>query len=943
MKSPLTQSTPVILIADDERVTRMLLRHILSQDGYEIIETENGAECLQACEELKPDIVLLDAMMPIMDGFTCCAELQKLPRSHPIPVLMITALEDPPSVAKAFNAGAIDFITKPIQTAILQQRLRRILQASWAEQSLRASESKYRTVVNSLKEVIFQITPQGEITFLNQAWPILTGFTLQESQGNLFPNYLHPNEQSSYHQEISKILEQKAPNIRYESRLQQKNGGFSDIEIYADAVYNSDQKIIAISGTINDISDRKQRERNLKADFATTHVLAKAQSISETMPEILSALCHTLGWDFARRWMVNPQENSLSLIETWTPPLEKGKTSYSYQCFLDDHDQQNIHCGEGFLGQIWQTQHCLWLSDLPQNLLFSRRDLALKAGLKTALGVPILAGEECLGVMIFYSQEVVSIDDDLLQVMETIGTEIGQFIKRKQAEEELQLLGKLLALRYQAYAVVDGNLNILKVSSGLEQFTEYPQALQEGVDIHHAFPELFGQEEILEEILQGIRPNYELNGIAKTLNESTRYINIYVVGNQTEDTLQESLFIFLEEVTEQMALKQALVQKENETSLLAGKLSTAENYIAKVITSMADCLLVTDEMGNIRTINKAGQLLFGYQDKEVINQSIRLLLGEKFMEIYYPKILSGHYFKDLELICENKTGRKFPVAFSCSQIQIDIQEKGIVYVIRDITERKQAEYALKQQNQLMQSELNQAANYVRSLLPAPLRGSVSIDQKFMPSSQLGGDAFDYYWLDDDSLILYLLDVAGHGVRPALLSVSVMSLLRSQSLYNTDFNQPKTVLGELNRVFQMSDNGDDYFTIWYGVYNRITRQLTYACAGHPPAILISQEDVLQVKKLDSLSIPLGMLSDIEFDQETHFIPPQSTLYLYSDGVYEIPQADGQIWGRDAFIEQLTQHHHTQKNCLDQLLQDIEEINQSKNFNDDFSLLRISFTD
>lgn len=110
-----------------------------------------------------------------------------------------------------------------------------------------------------------------------------------------------------------------------------------------------------------------------------------------------------------------------------------------------------------------------------------------------------------------------------------------------------------------------------------------------------------------------------------------------------------------------------------------------------------------------------------------------------------------------------------------------------------------------------------AADYVRSLLPPPLEGTISTEALFLPSVQLGGDCFDYYWIDEEHLAIYLLDVSGHGVGSALLSVSVLNVLRSQSLPKTNFCQHSQVLSTLNQSFQMDNHNDKYFTIWYGVY------------------------------------------------------------------------------------------------------------------------------
>ncbi|WP_375507137.1 response regulator [uncultured Nostoc sp.] len=109
----------------------------LTEAGYQVVEASNGLEAIATYTRLHPNIVLLDAMMPVMDGFSCCVQLQALPDGKNTPVLMITAFSDQESAEKAFAMGATDFITKPIQWPILHQRLRRILEAHRAVQELR--------------------------------------------------------------------------------------------------------------------------------------------------------------------------------------------------------------------------------------------------------------------------------------------------------------------------------------------------------------------------------------------------------------------------------------------------------------------------------------------------------------------------------------------------------------------------------------------------------------------------------------------------------------------------------------------------------------------------------------------------------------------------------------------------------------------------------------
>ena len=117
---------------------------------------------------------------------------------------------------------------------------------------------------------------------------------------------------------------------------------------------------------------------------------------------------------------------------------------------------------------------------------------------------------------------------------------------------------------------------------------------------------------------------------------------------------------------------------------------------------------------------------------------------------------------------------------------------------------KELEEALSERNQTfahLNQELAEAAEYVRSILPHPIsQGEIRIDWKFIPSTSLGGDAFGYYWLDEDHFVISLIDVSGHGVGAAMLSASVMNALRSQSLPDTDFKDPEQVLASLNVAF-----------------------------------------------------------------------------------------------------------------------------------------------
>ncbi|MTJ08312.1 MULTISPECIES: PP2C family protein-serine/threonine phosphatase [unclassified Anabaena] len=250
---------------------------------------------------------------------------------------------------------------------------------------------------------------------------------------------------------------------------------------------------------------------------------------------------------------------------------------------------------------------------------------------------------------------------------------------------------------------------------------------------------------------------------------------------------------------------------------------------------------------------------------------------------------------------------------------------------------------LQTQKMLLETELAEATEYVKSLLPLPIDKPLNIKFKFLPSRQLGGDCFDYNWLDADSLAIYLLDTAGHGLKATLPSISVLNLLRSRALKDLNYYQPSEVLAALNNTFQMNYQNDKYFTIWYGVYNRVTRQLIYASAGHPPAILISGNSPMNtdIKQLKTPGMPVGMFPEAKYVDASCYIQESSTLYIFSDGAYEIAQSNGTLWSLEEFIQILISLQYSVDNQLDYILNYLINLNSKETFEDDLSILQVKF--
>ncbi len=258
-----------------------------------------------------------------------------------------------------------------------------------------------------------------------------------------------------------------------------------------------------------------------------------------------------------------------------------------------------------------------------------------------------------------------------------------------------------------------------------------------------------------------------------------------------------------------------------------------------------------------------------------------------------------------------------------------------------LCEKNEAMENLQKSQLHLRQELEQAEQYVESLLPKKLDNEViKTDWIFKSSNELGGDCFDYEWIDEKHFVMYLLDVCGHGVGAALLSVSVMNVLRAQSLPDVDFKKPAQVLAALNNAFDMEKQNNMYFTLWYGVFNIDTRELVYASGGHPPAILKSGEEM---RELTTNGMIIGGMPDMKFSEKSLKVDKDCILYIFSDGVYEIENASTKKLMnyddfKNALVNECTIDGETK---LESILRYSENVQASKQFADDYSICEIKF--
>jgi sigma-B regulation protein RsbU (phosphoserine phosphatase) len=254
------------------------------------------------------------------------------------------------------------------------------------------------------------------------------------------------------------------------------------------------------------------------------------------------------------------------------------------------------------------------------------------------------------------------------------------------------------------------------------------------------------------------------------------------------------------------------------------------------------------------------------------------LLGTVAMYYHHPHEPSAH---DRELIrmATHLAGIVIERARAVEQLRV-----AKIAAEKRAQEITHAYDILRTTQEALNAELAGAVDYVLSLLPRPIaEGRVSADWFITTSAQLGGDGLGYHWIDSDRFAFYLLDVSGHGVKSALLAVSIIDTLRTCGLAETDWKDPGAVLGALNRVYFSQSHDDLYFTIWYGIADMAKRILRYSGGGHPPAVIRAAR--CENHKLGASGPPVGCFANSKYPTVDIPLRFPTDLYLFSDGVFE----------------------------------------------------------
>ncbi|MEH2072022.1 MAG: response regulator [Nostoc sp.] len=309
---------------------------------------------------------------------------------------------------------------------------REVRERKLTEETLNQERNFISAVLDTASALVVVVDTQGQIIRFNQACEQTTGYSFDEVRGRYFWNlFLVPEQIEPVKAVFEQLRNGKGPN-EYENYWVTKDGSRRLIAWANTILQDYEGRVEYIVATGIDISERKRTEQHLKAQYATTRVLAESTTIKEAMHLILQGICESLGAAVSEIWMVDREVNILTFLDNWY------KTSLEMQEFDILSRQITFAPGIGLPGRVWANAEPVWITDVAKDNGFMRLKIAAEAGLHGAFGFPICGGKKILGVITCFSHEIQQPDPDLAEVMNSIGEQVGQFIERKQAEEELQ-------------------------------------------------------------------------------------------------------------------------------------------------------------------------------------------------------------------------------------------------------------------------------------------------------------------------------------------------------------------------------------------------------------------------------------------------------------------------------------------------------------------------
>ena len=421
-----------VLLVEDSPSDVLITEEALSADFFRIQYTTRLSDALILLQTNRFDVVLLDLGLPDSQGLETLRTLRG--SNSQIAIVVLTGRDDESLAAQALHEGAQDYLVKgQIDTAPLQRAIRYAVERASSEQMLRRSEERFQELTAHIDQVLWVMdVKESKVVYVSQGYEKMWGRSRQSLMDNpqSYMDGIHPLDFERMQRENAVMFE--TGHIDVECRVLRPDGSVRWAWIRGYPVLEQG-RIVRVVGVIEDVTDRKKIEYRILAQQAISRILAESPSLPDAGEPILRAACEGLDWDFGAIWQLDRTSQVLRCIRTWR------RSAANLDEFETETKRLPYSIGSGLPGTVWDAGKTIWFADYARETNFPRTPIAARIGVHGAFGFPITLGGEFLGVLEFFSHSVQPRDQETVSMMTAVGSQIGQFIERKRAEEELRI------------------------------------------------------------------------------------------------------------------------------------------------------------------------------------------------------------------------------------------------------------------------------------------------------------------------------------------------------------------------------------------------------------------------------------------------------------------------------------------------------------------------
>ena len=556
------------------------------------------------------------------------------------------------------------------QTAIVIERRR-------AEQRLHEQQEWLQVTLASIGDGVIATDTQGRITFLNSVAEELTGWTSSEAGGKLLEtvfSILNEQTRQTVENPVMRVLmDGRMVGLANHTILISKDGIERPIDDSAAPIRDAEGSMIGVVLVFRDVTAQRRTEQYRNARLAVTEALGEGATLEEAACGVLRAVCENLSWDVGCLWIVNKEGTSLVCRESWHRP------NVQVNEFMTDSCDRTFKRGEGLPGRVWSESKSKWILEVAHDANFSRAVFAAKVDLHSAFACPIIVGDQTLGVIEFLTKQLRQVDADLLEMMGTIAGNVGQFIERKSAEDELRRSERELADFFDNATIglhwVGPDGIILKANQAELEMLGYNSKEYVGRRI----ADFHADEEVIGDILKRLFAGEKLVEYAARLRCKDGSIKDVLIDSS--GLFQDGGFVhtrcFTRDVTERK-LAEAVAREQVQRT-------------RTILESITDAFWSVDREWRFVYVNHKAEELLGRKRED--------LLGKNFWEEFAPAVGTEFEHAYHRAVAENVAitfEAFYPPHDRWYEVHAYPSPDGLSVYFRDDSQRRHAEAALRE-------------------------------------------------------------------------------------------------------------------------------------------------------------------------------------------------------------------------------------------------------